>query len=317
MSTVPLSRAPRALLGRVRKATRQRLDPNPRMRALLWLLFTDRLPILPDYPVRPRPRFGHGVRAHRELEAIFAAQRAEYVAVLSSFLELREHLERIAEHPDAARPYEPAWSNGFFHGLDAVALYGLLARNNPARYVEIGSGHSTRFARRAIRDHGLRTTITSIDPTPRAEIDAICDRMIRQRLEDSDLALFAELEPGDILFNDGSHRVFTNSDVAVFFLEILPMLRPGVLVHVHDVFLPSDYPAEWIERFYSEQYLLAANLLAKQPSVDIVLPNYYVGQNPELRNVVAPLLEIPKIGAVRTDAFGQRGGFLSIWLRTR
>ena len=70
------------------------------------------------------------------------------------------------------RTATPTWENGWFPALDAVTLYGLVATRNPRWYVEVGSGNSTRFVRRAIRDHGLRTRILSIDPGPRAEIDA-------------------------------------------------------------------------------------------------------------------------------------------------
>ncbi len=76
-----------------------------------------------------------------------------------------------------------------------------------------------------------------------------------------DLALFRELQAGDVLFIDSSHRCFMNSDVTVLFLEVLPNLPPGVLVQVHDIFIPYDYPREWVERYYAEQYLLSCYLL--------------------------------------------------------
>ena len=126
----------------------------------------------------------------------------------------------------------------FFTRLDAVALYGFLATNNPKRYFEIGSGHSTLFARQAIRDHQLQTTIISLDPTPRTDIDVIADVCYRTPLEDCNLSLFDELEERDILFMDGSHRVFVNTDTTVFFMEVLPAVRPGVLVQIHDIKLP-------------------------------------------------------------------------------
>ncbi len=103
----------------------------------------------------------------------------------------------------------------------------LLALHNPSVYVEVGSGNSTKFARRAVQDHGLRTRIVSIDPYPRREVDAICDEVIRHPCEDMDMTFFADL-PGDaMLFVDNSHRSFQNSDVTVFFMEILPVLRHG------------------------------------------------------------------------------------------
>jgi hypothetical protein len=95
------------------------------------------------------------------------------------------------------------------------------------------------FARYAIRSGNLKTTISSIDPNPRADINKLCDHVFRANMEQFDPKLFQELEAGDILFFDGSHRIFSNTDVTVFFLEVLPRLKPGVLVHIHDIFLPA------------------------------------------------------------------------------
>ena len=117
-----------------------------------------------------------------------------------------------------------------------------------------GSGDAAKFARRAIQDHGLPTYLTSIDPQPRASIDRSCDRVVRSPLEEVDQQ-FAELQAGDFLFIDSSHRTFTNSDVTILFMNLLPRLRDGVVVHLHDIFWPFDYPPEWNDRYSSEQYL--------------------------------------------------------------
>ena len=124
---------------------------------------------------------------------------------------------------------------------------------------------------RARRDGGLSTHLTSIDPAPRAEIDALCDEVIRAPLEGADLGILGRLQPGDMLFFDGSHRVFMNADTVAFFLDVLPALPPGVIVGVHDIRLPDDYPPEFAERWYSEQYLLACWLLAESPRVKPLL----------------------------------------------
>ena len=124
-------------------------------------------------------------------------------------------------------------------------------------------------------DGALQTHITSIDPAPRAEIDAICDLVIRAPLEQASLEVFDGLAPGDVVFMDGSHRVFMNNDVAAFFLEDLPNLPAGVLVGIHDIYLPFDYPADIADRYYSEQYMLAAYLLGGPP-VKLVLPAHLV-----------------------------------------
>lgn len=192
---------------------------------------------------------------------------------------------------NSARPLSPAWENGWFESLDAASLVGLLCQWKPRRYVEIGSGNSTIFARHAITSAGLSTTLTSIDPQPRAGIDALCDAIHRTPLEAADLALATGLEPGDVLFFDGSHRAFQNSDVVVFFLEVLPRLKPGILVHIHDMFLPDDYPPKWARRLYSEQYMLAAMMVHGQAPFEIVLPVHYVSTRPQFAAAVEAVFQ--------------------------
>ena len=174
---------------------------------------------------------------------------------------------------------------------------------NPSRYVEDGSGNSTKFVRRAIADHGLRTKVISIDPHPRAVIDKLCDEVVRRGFEDVDLSLFVNLEPGDIVFIDNSHRSFQNSDVTVFFTEALPLLKSGVLWGIHDIiFLPLDYPAEWLGRMYNEQYLLMCYLLGGAGGDSIELPVFYLSKKSELNLLLGALFtdrpwgNVPVIG---------------------
>jgi hypothetical protein len=183
----------------------------------------------------------------------------------------------------------PFWGNGWLPPLDAMALYASLVRQNPLRYVEIGSGNSTKFARRAIRDHGLRTQIISIDPQPRAEIDRLCDQAIRVPFENVDLAVVADLVSGDVVFVDSSHRVLMNSDVTAFFLDVLPELPAGVFVHFHDIWLPYDYPERWRFWYFSEQYLLATLLLFAPHRLRVVFPALYVSVHPQFSDQVAQL----------------------------
>ena len=268
-------------------------------------LLRTRQVILLEFPVKSRPRWGHGHPPHPELYKILDRERGPFSDCLRGFLDLRESLGPIPAHAprDSA---EPSWINGYLPRLDAVALYGFLVKHNPSRYVEIGSGHSTKFARRAIRDHGLQTKILSIDPAPRARIDDLADEVIRRPLEDLDLASLRALEAGDILFYDGSHRCLMNSDVTVFFLEVLPGLKPGVLVHIHDVTLPHDYPPHYIRRYYSEQYLLAAYLLARKAPFEIVLANAFICQDAKLSAIMEPLWQELQL---------DRPGGCSFWLR--
>ena len=228
------------------------------------------------YPLHPKPRWGHGQLPHSQLRARLEQRRTDYEQVLKSLEAQQAILHDIPYDRDPERPTVPFWNNGWFSTLDAASLVSFLLSKRPRRYVEIGSGHSTLFARHATRVGTLPTTIISIDPQPRTEIDALCDQVLRQPLENCDLTIFNHLEPGDLVFFDGSHRIFTNSDVTVFFLDVLPRLRAGVLVHVHDIYLPDDYPPAWNNRLYSEQYLLGAMLLCGAPPFRVVLPNYFV-----------------------------------------
>ncbi len=254
-----------------------------------------------DDPPQAEPRYGYGKPPHPLLLARIEQQRNTYRDWLRRFLRFTDQYRRIPLSRDAAGPEAttPCWQNPWFPGLDAVTLYGLLACTRPARYLEIGSGFSTMFARRAAVDHRLDCQIISIDPAPRADISSLCDRVYRRPVETVDPGIFAALEPGDILFVDGSHRLFMNSDVAVVFLEILPRLTPGVLVHFHDIWLPCDYPAQWADRYYTEQYMLGM-LLMHSEEYDIVLPNRYVTDDRELSGVLAPLWDCPELaGAPR------------------
>ena len=284
------------------------LERHPTLHGLALSTLGLRRPIFIDHRGDPEPRFGYGRPEHPEIRALLERNRARYAARLDRFLALADPLASIPlrGRVDSGCPY---WDNGWLPPLDALALYGFLAEANPLRYVEIGSGNSTRFARRAIDDHCLRTRITSIDPAPRAHIDPLCDAVIRKPLERTDLAVFADLEAGDVVFLDGSHRVFMGSDATVFFFEILPRLPAGVLVHIHDIVLPRDYPPEWRWRYYSEQYLLAAFLLADPGRFDVELPNAFVNGDADLRGRLAPFWHRIALTEEYLPA--------SFWLRTR
>jgi hypothetical protein len=286
------------------------------MRWRLPDLLRPEYPVILKYPVRPEPRYGDGKPPHADLAAFFAQHDAAYLDTLRALAAGTGPLMKVEDTRETAAPGDPHWQNIFFSALDAIALYGLLGVRAPARYVEIGSGHSTRFARRAVEDFGLRTEIVSVDPHPRAEIDAICDRVIRQPLEDVDLTVLTGLAAGDMLFLDSSHVTFENSDVTVFFLEVLPRLRTGVIVHIHDIFLPFDYPREWADRHYSEQYLLAAYLLGGANRVRPVLPAAYISRHPQLAPAVDALWPHPHFQRAFAEYRRLTGGYLgtSLWL---
>lgn len=260
------------------------LRRHPRARdAVLSLLNKGNL-LLVDYPVRSRPRYGYGRPPHPQLAELLERSRARYEQVLLSFSRYGPKLAQIPQEADD--PSIPVWNSRFTSGLDAVAIYGFIAERSPSRYIEVGSGNSTKFARQAIADHALSTRITSIDPHPRAEVDRVCDEVVRAPIEDVDLSLFEALGPGDIVYVDNSHRAFMNSDVTVTFLDVLPRLAGGVLIGFDDIYLPVDYPPEWRYRYYSEQYLLAAYLLAGGNGVKIELPCAFVSDDPSMQRLI-------------------------------
>jgi hypothetical protein len=266
--------------------------------------------IVLDYPVAARPRWTQD-KPNAALYEIIDRPRATYAAHLRSFLAFTDDFLKIPQHPpNKTSSGEPFWVNGWMPALDGVALYSFIALNAPKHYVEVGSGNSTKFARRAITDRKLSTEIVSIDPCPRAEINELCDRTIRQPLENVDLTVFDILEANDILYIDNSHRVFMNSDATAVFLDVLPRLKPGVLVEIHDVTLPYDYPREWIPRYYSEQYVLAAYLLAKGDGLEIVMPSTFVSDDPELKEILSPLWAREEMNNVQVHG-------CSFWIRTK
>jgi len=241
-----------------------------------------------DYPVNPKPRWTTN-KPNKALFDLIKSYEGVYAKNLNMFLKFKNNFKSIAKNNDSNNLSLPYWSNGFIPGLDAISLYSFLALNNPNKYLEVGSGNSTKFVRRSIQDNNLQTKIISIDPYPRAEIDTICDEIIRKPVEDVATGLFLGLEKGDILFVDNSHRVFTNSDVTMMFLDVLPYLKPGVIIQFHDIFLPYDYPEEWSNRYYSEQYILGAFLLGGAKNIEILLPNHYISTIPELHSILLPI----------------------------
>ena len=250
--------------------------------------------IILDYDFTPRVRYPRE-SPHRKIEKMLAADAARYAATLRLLARFRDGFARIPLHADPASPQEPHWRNDWLPGLDAMSIYGLLAAGNPPVYLEIGSGNSTRFARRAVRDHHLATRIISIDPCPRAEIDGLCDQVVRDRFENVGPEIYASLPAGSLVFVDNSHRCFQNSDVTACFLDLTPNLPAGVTLGFHDIFLPYDYPATWLERYYSELYILAAFLLGGHQGYEITLPVYYSSMNRELFQAIAPVFAMPEL----------------------
>lgn len=261
-----------------------------------------------DYPASalPRPRFGWDRPEHEQLAALLDLHAGTFRHNIEDLIGYGSDLGTVSARPD--RPDEPYWHQGWLGGLDGASIYAFVRSRKASCYLEIGSGMSTLFAAKAKREGSLRTAIVSIDPQPRAVIDGVCDTVVRQPLELVQPSIFEQLQSGDILFMDSSHRVFMNSDVASFYLDVLPALPSGVLVGIHDIYLPHDYPADWYGRYYSEQYLLAVYLLAA-PVVKPMLPCHHVSVRPEFRDDLDRLW-----ASVGTTDLNRHGS--TFWLET-
>ena len=169
-------------------------------------------------------------------------------------------------------PGEFSFDNVMFGPVDAEILYGLVRKYKPGRILEIGSGHSTRVSAKAIlanqkEDAGYRCDLTCIEPYASEALKKGfpgLTRLVQERVENVPLSMFEGLKPNDILFIDSSHVLKIGSDVQYEFLEVLPRVGVGAIVHVHDIFFPFDYPRSWVvenRRFWTEQYLLQAFLM--------------------------------------------------------
>lgn len=161
-----------------------------------------------------------------------------------------------------------SFNNNAFESGDAEYWYNIIRFKKPKTIIEIGSGNSTLMAIKAINKNKEEDSTyvckhICIEPYEMAWLEKSSVSVIRKKVEDIDKKLFEQLEENDILFIDSSHIIRPQGDVLFEYLELLPILKSGVIVHVHDIFSPRDYPKEWIIneiKFWNEQYLLEAFL---------------------------------------------------------
>lgn len=162
-----------------------------------------------------------------------------------------------------------SFENSQIAGADPFVLYAFVRERRPQRIVEVGSGYSTLVTARAVRENG-QGEIFCVEPYPRDFLPRAVEgigTILRQQVQSVDMAIFDALELGDILFIDSTHVSRIGSDVNHLVLEVLPRLAPGVLVHIHDIFIPYEYPESWIKNynfFWNEQYLVQAYLSGNQ-----------------------------------------------------
>ena len=195
--------------------------------------------------------------------------------------EVDKHRRQMSQFVRPGEDGRYSFSNDYFTSPDAEVAYALIRLLRPKRIVEVGSGNSTYLFRDAITDGRLSTKLVSIDPTPRREVQSVADQVIRRKVEDvpaSDLQDM--LQFNDVLFIDSSHEIRSGNDVVSLFLRLVPELRSGVVIHVHDIFLPFEYPREWIVENtlnvnWAEQYLVHA-MLQGSDQFEVLWPGHFL-----------------------------------------
>lgn len=181
--------------------------------------------------------------------------------------------------------YEFHLSNGLFESLDAEVLYCFVRNFKPQKVIEIGSGYSTYLSASAAlmnrKKDRVNTEVISIEPYPNKILSKGfpgLKQLICKKVEEVDIQFFQELNENDILFIDTSHVVKIGNDVLYIYLQILPLLKKGVIIHIHDIFLPAHYPKQWVigrHVFWTEQYLLQA-FLSFNNSFEVVWASSYM-----------------------------------------
>lgn len=238
-----------------------------------------------------------------------AAHREILTRTFPRFHPLYDYPDTLPESPDLTAFFT---QNSQFSWLDARALFVLLHAWQPRRVIEVGSGFSSLLiadVNRRWRGGGI--DVMCIEPYPRPflrrGVPGIA-RLVEDQVQNIELGEFARLAAGDVLFIDSSHVAKTGSDVNYLYFEVLPRLAPGVNVHIHDIFLPHDYPRDWVigeNRSWNEQYLLRALLMGSN-LFDVVFGCSYAFWR-------FPDLVVTALG--RADGAGFGGG--SFWIRRK
>jgi hypothetical protein len=243
--------------------------------------------ITPDDLLRPlnTPRNLPGVNLDLEVHREF----------ISTF-QYADELRQIPMQPGSATEF--GYNNRFFETGDAEILYDVIRSFKPRRIIEVGSGWSTLIARKAIvrnqqEDAGYTCAHICIEPYEAPWLESVGVEVIRSRVETVDLTFFDQLEAGDILFVDSSHTIRPQGDVIFEIAEIYPRLKPGVLVQIHDIFTPRDYPRSWVvddRRIWGEQYLLEAFLVGNGDYEIVCALNWMANDHRDLLAEACPVL---------------------------
>ncbi|MEO8860492.1 MAG: class I SAM-dependent methyltransferase, partial [Ginsengibacter sp.] len=218
--------------------------------------------------INPRKHLKKSLREDRHLPGI-NLNIDEQLSILNAF-DFNQELEQFPLQK--INDLEYYFKNGSFESGDGEFLYNMIRLKKPSKFVEIGSGFSTLMANSAIRKNNNDCKHICIEPYEVEWIKKLNVEVITKKVEDVNMEIFLSLQKNDILFIDSSHIIRPQGDVLTEYLEILPQLKPGVIVHVHDIFTPKDYLDEFVftnHYMWNEQYLLEA-LLSNTQSFKII-----------------------------------------------
>lgn len=214
--------------------------------------------------------------------------------------------------------YKEAQNLGFGPGytyVDSFTTYSILRKINPKKYFEVGSGLSTFYAEKALTKNEVDAEITCVEPYPYKALTNLQNiKLIKDEVQNVPYEAFEELEEGDVLFIDSTHIVRIDGDVPYLILEILPRLKKGVYIHIHDIPFPYNvpYPADlWIFKrafpMYWTEAMLVQAFLAFNSDFEIIL------STPIIRHFNESLLKdkIPNYEGVDK----MPNTFSSLWLK--
>lgn len=265
--------------------------------------------ITPNHFYQPIPdtsKIPNSIFEHRsEMIGIKINENQQLNLLKNIFIKFQSEYNAIPHIP-SPNSHIYSFNNLAFDGVDGLVYYCMIRSYKPKKVIEIGSGWSTKIAAQAALLN-KSTEVTSIEPFPQESLKKGfpgLSKVITKDVQQIHLDFFNQLEKNDILFIDSTHTVKTGGDVNYLFLEVIPRLKKGVVIHIHDIFLPFDYPKQWVvkeKRFWAEQYLLQS-FLAFNTSFQIIYSNNYMGNKfPKLVKKAFP--KTPFIG----------GG--SIWIK--
>ncbi len=289
-------------------------------------------PFLHLYPIGdPRSPIPDLKEVQRRAGTIFRAKVTEIPGIdlntkaqLALLNTLAKYSKEMPLQEKATDGFRYRFNNVFFTGTDAILLYSLLRHYKPKQVVEIGSGYSSAAMLDTLEAFPeIGTKFTFIEPHPQRlnllikEDDKKRCVIIEEAAQDVALSHFTALRKNDLLFVDTSHQMKVGSEVLHIFFEIMPRLKPGVLVHFHDVFWPFEYPQEWMKvgRSWNESYGLRA-FLQYNDSFEILLFNSYLGNL--YKNIVKEIMPYGDPDALEShDAGGNFYAGGSLWLRRK